>query len=245
MKLIIKTDSNKDQQIEDGCIALNREGFTVHVGSRTFSNLQHTPVRTTTINLIQQSGAQSVEAIYEDADNPAETQQLESLIVEHFAMPLLGSTAKVDIPEPDTELERSEEDYGNFPLFEFYFNQVADAAHKNANDKGFWDARNELSTIISDRASHLSPMVKQLINSQCLDLIHSELGEATEALRGGGIDGIKDDKIPDFLGVEAELADVIIRIMDVSRRNNWRVGEAIVAKMKMNSTRPRLHGKSY
>lgn len=70
-------------------------------------------------------------------------------------------------------------------------------------------------------------------------LMHSELSEALEAIRIGNP---PDDKIPEFSGVEAELADVVIRIMDMAKARNWRVAEAVIAKMAMNKTRARKHG---
>jgi len=74
-------------------------------------------------------------------------------------------------------------------------------------------------------------------------LIHSEISEALEAHRCGVS---KDDKIPDFSGAEAELADAVIRIMDLAHIHNLRLGEAIIAKMKYNSGREFMHGgKSY
>lgn len=73
-------------------------------------------------------------------------------------------------------------------------------------------------------------------------LIHSELSEALEADRKG-IE--TDDKIPEFTGMEAELADTIIRILDLAGRHNLRLGEAIIAKMHFNLSRPPKHGKAY
>ncbi len=75
--------------------------------------------------------------------------------------------------------------------------------------------------------------------AELLALMHSELSEALEALRYGDP---PDDKIPEFSGVEAELADVIIRIMDMGQAFNYRIAEAILAKMTMNKTREHKHG---
>jgi len=51
-------------------------------------------------------------------------------------------------------------------------------------------------------------------------LIHSELSEALEAIRHGDP---PDDKIPEFSGTEAELADTIIRILDYCRSQNFKL----------------------
>lgn len=71
---------------------------------------------------------------------------------------------------------------------------------------------------------------------EMLALIHSEV---SEALRQGNP---PDDKIPQFSGAEAELADVIIRIMDLSCARNWDVAGAVTAKIEMNKSREKMHG---
>ena len=72
-------------------------------------------------------------------------------------------------------------------------------------------------------------------------LMHSELSEALEADRKD----LEAEHIPGFTGVEEELADVVIRILDFAGHHNLRLGEALSAKIAYNLTRPFKHGKAY
>lgn len=70
-------------------------------------------------------------------------------------------------------------------------------------------------------------------------LMHGELSEALEGYRSGAS---ASDHIPDFTPVEEEFADVFIRIMSFAACNEIRLGEAILAKMQFNASRPYKHG---
>jgi NTP pyrophosphatase (non-canonical NTP hydrolase) len=107
-------------------------------------------------------------------------------------------------------------------LFIEAFNKLQAKAHQNAVDKGFWEEpRND---------------------GEAIALMHSELSEALEARRHGNP---PDDKVPQFTGVEAELADTVIRIFDLAGGRGYRIAEAIIAKMEYNATRPYRHAKKF
>lgn len=91
--------------------------------------------------------------------------------------------------------------------------------HQNAITKGWWESKKD-------------PKVELL-------LLHAEISEAAEALRCGNP---PDKHIPEFTGLEAELADVVIRIMDLSEGLGLRVAEAVKAKAEYNRGRPHRHG---
>lgn len=104
------------------------------------------------------------------------------------------------------------------------FKEVQTAAHQNSINKGFWDSPEKCNL------------------GEKLALTHGELSEALEALRDGNPMSVK---VPDFTHVEEELADAVIRIMDMGGRNSWRIAQAIIAKMEYNSGRPFMHGRNF
>lgn len=102
---------------------------------------------------------------------------------------------------------------------------LSEAAHKHELAAGFCsdpDCRNE---------------------AEAIALAHSELSEALEYIRHGN--DVVSDHMPDFLGVEEEFADCVIRIAGHCAARGYRLGDAIVAKMKFNSTREFKHGKHF
>jgi NTP pyrophosphatase (non-canonical NTP hydrolase) len=104
-------------------------------------------------------------------------------------------------------------------------NNYSNYIYNWAQEKGFWEDKDN-SCFASEKHA----------------LMHTEISESLEALRHGDP---PDDKIPKFSCCEAELADAVIRIMDYCKAYDLRLGEAIVAKMEYNETRPYKHGKKF
>lgn len=77
--------------------------------------------------------------------------------------------------------------------------------------------------------------------AQRIALIHSELSEALEWYReSGDFEGTFEDSKP--VGVPSELADVVIRVLDLCGYIDVDLESAIIDKMAYNTTRPYRHG---
>lgn len=111
------------------------------------------------------------------------------------------------------------------------FNEIAKRIHEWALLKGFWES----TTYEAARQDPLRFASK-------IALVHSEVSEALEADRKPGT---MDQHLPHRDGREVELADAVIRIMDLAHAYGFNLGEAILEKMAFNSNRPFRHNKEY
>lgn len=125
-----------------------------------------------------------------------------------------------------------------------HFNAAQTLCHRIANDHGWWEEPEWIKAVRSQfnlpmHVIESAELAAQRNEAEMIALMHSELSEAVESIRHGNP---PSDHIPEFSGVEEELADVIIRIFDLAERKGYRIAEAMIAKMKFNDGRPYRHG---
>lgn len=97
-------------------------------------------------------------------------------------------------------------------------NYLSELCHGLANESGWWQE--------GDKENPLSIPSK-------LALVHSEVSEAMEAHRKN----LNDDHLPNRKGFEVELADAVIRIMDLAGAYDLDLGGAIAEKLIYNTQR--------
>jgi NTP pyrophosphatase (non-canonical NTP hydrolase) len=103
-----------------------------------------------------------------------------------------------------------------------WWDYVAHEVYANSIKHGFWDEpRND---------------------GEMIALIHSECTELLEAVRHSNP---PSEHIPLFSAAEEELADIVIRVMDMTKGRGWNVAKAIEAKMLFNRDRQFKHGKVF
>lgn len=111
---------------------------------------------------------------------------------------------------------------------------LQDQVHQNAKNKGFWDYTPE-----SDEAYRANVATKLL-------LIVSEAVEAMDEIRAGKSPSTRyhsDGGKPE--GFPSELADIVIRVLDLAGGLGVDLQDVIEEKMTYNASRDRLHGKKF
>ena len=142
-------------------------------------------------------------------------------------------------------------------------NELRDRVHTNALNKGFHeDAYYANEHTAND--SKIQNSIKHAFFAQKIALVHTELSEAIEADRKdrtANLQGLESDiafnsdHMPEAFiesfealvkdTIEDELADAIIRILDIAGSMNIDIKSHVEYKIQYNETRNYKHGKNY
>ena len=122
-----------------------------------------------------------------------------------------------------------------YDSFRNHLNLAAEKVHENADRHGFYqDIERLLDYLIrNDMPQYAETAKRDFILAQ-LSKIASEVGEAVSCIQHSR----------DMTGLPEELADIIIRTMDLSNWLGYEIGTNTEMKMLKNSTRPYKHGKT-
>lgn len=107
-------------------------------------------------------------------------------------------------------------------------NDYRDLAHELSASKGFWEKPRNIG--------------------EALALVHSEISEALEEVRSGrGVDEVYSNADNPLKpeGFPVELADAIIRILDLCGGYDIDIDGIVKMKLAYNNTRPALHGRQF
>jgi len=118
-------------------------------------------------------------------------------------------------------------------LFKTEFDAMQLRAFTINVDNGWWNNRDLLMQ------SNI-PSATQNVALACLNLVNSEVAEASEAVRRHPITDWGKHRIKDTL--VRELAGTVIRCMDFAQRFSLPLSEAIIEELENNKTRGQLHG---
>lgn len=103
--------------------------------------------------------------------------------------------------------------------------------HQGNVDAGWWTDLDTLQSLAEE--CRIRTRFGKALVAEKLALIHSEVSEAMEAARKN----LKDDKLPHRSGVEVELADAVIRILDLAGALKLDLAGAIQEKLAYNQSR--------
>lgn len=100
-----------------------------------------------------------------------------------------------------------------------------------------------LRTIIADINELVGWYDKERTFGEDIALVHSELSEALEEFRLGNTETyLSEDEKHKPLGVPSEMADVLIRLLDMCTRYNIDLMAETLTKLKYNINRSYRHG---
>lgn len=129
--------------------------------------------------------------------------------------------------------------------------ETAKEIYENAKAKGFWDEERNLGEMLMLIVSEVSEALEadrkgRHCNPDSLSFTLRTWHRVSDIDRDETIDDFKDifeSSVKDTF--EDEMADAVIRILDLCHSRGINLEDHIRAKMAYNSTRPHKHGKKY
>lgn len=131
-------------------------------------------------------------------------------------------------------------------------NQLRDEIHENAKNKGFWDSPRETGTLLMLCVSELAEAMEADRKGQYAKIDDAEFIIDSKTIREDLDLAVKENDTIKFEDIfrtqvkdtfEDELADTIIRILDLCGAKGIDIEKHIEMKMKYNASRERMHGK--
>lgn len=181
-------------------------------------------------------------------------------VIEHVLkiapnVPAVGSVAhrnynQVTIKLKYMNTEKTEQNQGNDAnrLLCIGLNDAAKQIHEDAKRKGFWDSERETGTLLMLMVSELAEALEADRKNKHAKLedfnLCQNINQANHTIGAQDFDVVSfQDMIKDTF--EDELADTVIRILDLCGARGIDIEKHINQKLTYNRTRARMHGKAY
>lgn len=122
-------------------------------------------------------------------------------------------------------------------------NELRDKIYQNAKDKGFWDQERNIGEALMLVVTELAEALETHRKTNAIKPVDEQVKKAMSEMH--------DDEFKEHFVLmvkdtfQDEMADSIIRILDLCGGLGIDIDWHIAAKMRYNATRARLHGKTY
>jgi NTP pyrophosphatase (non-canonical NTP hydrolase) len=121
----------------------------------------------------------------------------------------------------------------------FALSDLQQEVHQNAIDHGWWDEDRTFGELIALVHSEASEALEEYRNGIAPDMTYYKCNQKEGCKLGYGCEDCRHGK-PE--GIPSELADIVIRILDLCGRYGINLERAIREKHRYNKTRPYKHG---